>query len=97
MFWVKFHKEVEKDLKKLDNSSRELFVKTITKIRNSPELWKDLWNKGWIDLSGYKKMYFDGKKKRIVYKVQEKEIIVYVISVWKREDMDVYREAFKRK
>ena len=97
MYKAIFHKDVEKDLSKLDHGSRALFLKTLAKILHSPELWKDLWNKGWIDLSGYKKMYFDGKKKRIVYKVQEQEIIVYVISVGKREDMDVYREAFKRK
>ncbi|OIP53573.1 hypothetical protein AUK10_02280 [Candidatus Gracilibacteria bacterium CG2_30_37_12] len=97
MYSVKFHKEVEKDLEKLDATSRILFTKTLGKILQSPELGKDLRNTGGIDLSGYKKMYFDGKKKRIVYKVKEKEVIVYIISVGKREKMDVYKEAFKRK
>lgn len=97
MYSVKFHKEVEEDLEKLDKTSRVLFIKTLRKICQSPELWKDLRNTWGIDLSGYKKMYFDGKKKRIVYKIQEQEVIVYVISVGKREKMDVYKEAFKRK
>lgn len=97
MYSVKFYKEVEKDLEKLDKTSRELFIKTFRKICQSPELWKDLRNTWGIDLSRYKKIYFDGKKKRIVYKIQEQEVIVYVISVGKREKMDVYKEAFKRK
>ncbi len=38
MYTVKFHKEVEKDLEKLNKTSRELFIKTLRKICQSPEL-----------------------------------------------------------
>ena len=38
MYSVKFHKEVEKDLEKMDTTSRELFAKMLQKILQSPEL-----------------------------------------------------------
>jgi mRNA interferase RelE/StbE len=83
-------------LKKIDKSVLIFFEKALKKIQKSPELWKKLWNKQWIDLSGYNKIYFASKKYRIVYKVDNNEIKVYVVSVWKRENMNVYRQAFER-
>lgn len=96
MYTYKFHKKVEKDLGKLDSDSRALFTKSLKKILSNPEIWKDLWNKWWFNLSWYKKLYFDRKKKRIVYKIIKNEIRIYIISVWERDDMSVYKEAFSR-
>jgi len=39
-------------------------------------------------------IYFDRKKKRIVYKIIKNEIRIYIISVWERDDLSVYKEAF---
>ena len=41
-------------------------------------------------------MYADNKKIRIVYKIIETKIIVEVVSVGKREDMQVYKKASQR-
>lgn len=96
MYKIKFHKDIRIDLKKLDKSVLTLFEKALKKIWKSPELWKELWNKQGIDLSWYKKIYFASKKYRIVYKIDNNQIKIYVVSVWKRENMNVYKQAFER-
>jgi len=91
-----FHEKVENDLKKLDNSILILFEKKLRQILNNPHIWIDLWNKLWIDLSWFKKVYFANKKYRIVYKIVDDKLYIYVISIWKREDFKVYKEAYRR-
>jgi len=61
-----------------------------------PGLGAQLGNKMGIDLSGYRKIYVDKKKIRIVYKIVEERIVVQIISVGKREGMQVYQNAAKR-
>jgi mRNA interferase RelE/StbE len=49
-----------------------------------------------IDLSGLRKIYIDNKKVRIVYKIIEDKIKIFVVAVGKREDMEVYKKASSR-
>jgi len=93
---VLFHKNIEKDLRKLDKSILIFFEKKLKQIIKNPKIWIDLWNKLWIDLSWFKKVYFANKKYRIVYKIEKEKILVYIISVWKRENLKVYKEAYRR-
>ena len=96
MYKLKLHKNIEKDLNKIDNSILILFEKKLKQILKSPELGIKLWNKNWLDLTWYHKIYFANKKYRIVYKIEKKEIYIYVVSVWKREKMKVYKTALER-
>jgi len=96
MYDFKFYEEAEKDLSKLNNSVKKLFAKKLSQIILNPEIGKDLGNKNNFNLSGLKKVYFDNKKYRIVYEIKEKEIIIYIIAVGKRENMKVYKEAANR-
>ena len=96
MYKLKIHKSVESDLKKLDKITLKKFEKKLKQILIYPELWKDLWNKNWINLSWYKKVYFDNKKYRIVYKIEKNELFIYIVSVWKRDNMQVYKMALQR-
>lgn len=91
-----FHKKVEHDLEKLDTSILNLFEKKLKQILLDPNLWIDLWNKLGINLCWFKKIYFANKKYRIVYKILKEEITVYIISIGKREDMKVYKDAYSR-
>ncbi|MDD3301998.1 MAG: type II toxin-antitoxin system RelE/ParE family toxin [Candidatus Gracilibacteria bacterium] len=91
-----FHKKVEDDLKKLDTSILNLFEKKLKQVLIDPSLGVDLGSKLGINLCGFKKIYFANKKYRIVYKVLKEEITVYIISIGKREDMKVYKDAYKR-
>jgi mRNA interferase RelE/StbE len=88
--------EVEDDLSKLSHAQRVLVFKQFKKLQTSPELGKDLGNKAGYNLSGCKKLYVDKKKIRIVYRIVDNEILVEVIVVGKREDMEVYDKANKR-
>jgi len=96
MYKLRLHKNIESDLKKLDKSILNIFEKKLKQIIKSPELGKNLWNKNWLDLTWYKKIYFWNQKYRIVYKVEKKEIQIYLVSVWKRDKMTVYKTALER-
>lgn len=88
--------EIEKDLSKLSSSQKTLVYKQFKKLQTSPELGQLLGNKAGYDLSGLRKMYVDKKKVCIVYRIIDEEIVVEVVAVGKRDDMDVYRKAGER-
>ena len=88
--------EAHEDLAEFSNRERILVYKQFKKIQKSPELGTLLGNKNGYDLSGCRKMYADNKKIRTVYKIVEERIIVEVIAVGKRNEMEVYKKASKR-
>ena len=96
MYDYKFHPEAEKELAKLNRSVQILFTKTLKKILKSPELGLDLGHKNNFNLTGLKKVYFDHKRYRIVYRVVDEEVLIYLIAIGKRENMDVYKKASER-
>ncbi len=98
MSWYKiiFHKLVESDLEKIDKSILIFFEKKLKQIIINPEIWIDLWNKLWFDLTWFKKVYFANKKFRIVYKIDKNDIYIYIVSVWKRDNFKVYKDAHCR-
>ena len=96
MYNFKFHPDAKKELKKLNNAVQILFTKKLKQIINSPEIGLDLGNKNNLNLSGFKKVYFNNRKHRIVYEIIENEILIHVIAVGKREEMAVYKKANSR-
>jgi mRNA interferase RelE/StbE len=94
---ILFHPEAKKELDFLDGSTRLLVLKQINKLTISPELGDALGNIAGMDLSGYRKMYVNKKKIRIVYKIIEKRIEVFIIAISNREKSKVYELASKRK
>jgi len=97
MYEIKYHPFVEQDLKKLNNSVRIEVFKKIKKIQISPELGEALGNKNGLNLAGLKKMYVAKKQIRIVYEVVNKIVVVKVLAIGKREGMEVYLEADRRR
>ncbi len=93
---VIFHIEAQKELDSLDNSVRIIVLKQILKIRENPEIGHILGNKAGMDLSKFRKMYAFKKKIRIVYEIINEELIVYIISIGKREKGKVYEDSFRR-
>jgi len=93
---VKFHPDAVKDLQKLDHRVKLLVFKQINKLAAKPLLGHDLGQKHGIDLSGYKKVYADKKRIRIVYKVIEEMVLIKIIAVGKREGLKVYKKAGER-
>lgn len=97
MYELKYHPLIEKDLKQLNNSVRIEVFKKILKIQKSPELGEALGNKNGMNLSGLKKMYVAKKQIRIVYEIIENLVVIKVLAIGKREDMEVYKEAVSRR
>jgi len=91
-----FHKDAAKELGDLDGRERIAVLKQLKKIKENPELGEELGNKAGFNLTGYRKIYVDKKRIRIVYRIIEYRLLVYVISIGKRENMDVYRKANSR-
>lgn len=94
---ILFHPEAKKELDLLAGSNRILVLKQIKKLSESPELGDALGNIAGLDLSGYRKMYANKKQIRIVYKIIEKRIEVFIIAISNREKSKVYELASKRK
>lgn len=94
---ILFHPKARKEFDQLDGSVRKVVRKQIEKLQSTPTLGERLGNKAGLDLTGYRKMYAYKKKIRVVYRIIEGKLLIFVISIGAREDMIVYREAEKRK
>jgi len=93
---VLFHPEAEKELHSLNGRVKILVLKQIKKICNNPEYGDDLGNKHGFNLTGYRKMYVDNKKIRIIYKFDKNEILIKIIAIGNRQELEVYKNADKR-
>ena len=96
MYEIVFHEDVDKDFKELGHAVTQLVFKKLKKISENPIVGVDLGNRANLNLAGYKKVYVDKKKVRIVYKIIEDKIVIYVVAVGKRDDMEVYQKASER-
>ena len=97
MYEIKYHPLIEKDLKQLNNSILIEVFKKIKKIQKSPELGELLGNKNGMNLTGLRKMYVAKKQIRIVYEVIENIVLIKVLAIGKREDMEVYKQVAQRR
>lgn len=95
-FKIIFHPDAAREISELDNRQKLLVLKQIKKLSLIPGNGKKLGNKQGLDLTGYRKMYADRKKIRIVYKIVEKKILVQIIAIGKRDNIKVYKKAANR-
>jgi len=93
MYDFEFHPEAKEELKNLNNSIQLLFTKKLKQVLNTPEIGIKLGNKNNLNLTDFKKVYFNNKKHRIVYEIIEDKIMIYIVAVGKREEMDVYKKV----
>ena len=93
MYSLKLHDKVYDDLKVLDNGLVIKVFKKLKQIQQSPQIGENLGNKNGMNLSGFKKVYIDKKRVRIVFEVQDDILTVYTIAVGQRDDMEVYKKA----
>ena len=96
MYEVIFHEDANKDLKELGHSTTTLVLKKIQKIANNPFIGEALGNQANNALAGYLKVYVDSKRVRIVYKVEDEKIEIFIVAVGKRDKMKVYKKASTR-
>lgn len=96
MYSIEYHPDLEQDFKELGHSISILVFKKLKKIAENPIIGVELGNKANMNLAGFKKVYVDKKRVRIVYKIIEDRVVVYVVAVGKRDDMEVYQKASER-
>ena len=92
IYSLEFHPKALKEWKSLNQSIKEQLQKKLKKRLQKPKVIKD-------KLSGFENVYKIKLKTvgyRLAYEVKESEIVVYVISVGKRENNKVY-DALKER
>lgn len=95
IYEIVFHPEAWEDLKKLDNSVKIKVLKQIKKLSLLPELGEKLGKKYGLNLTGFRKLYVNKKQIRIVYRVDETIIQVFIIGIGKRES-EIYIKSAER-
>ena len=94
---IEFIPEAVNDYESLDGSIKKLANEKIDKLEENPFLGEALGNKNNINLTGYYKLYFAGKKYRIIYQIVKKKIeIIELWGVGKRDKMEIYKTIKKR-
>ncbi len=96
MYDIRYHELIEDDFKRLGHSLSIKVFKKIQQIAQNPNIDKELGNKANLNLTGFYKVYVDNKRVRIVYKINDDKIEIFIIAVGKRDDMEVYKKASKR-
>ncbi|OCL86557.1 type II toxin-antitoxin system RelE family toxin [Arcobacter porcinus] len=96
MYSLKLHDKVYDDLKVLDKALVIKVFKKLKQIQQSPKIGENLGNKNGMNLSGFKKVYLDKKRVRIVFEVHDSILTIYTIAIGQRDDMEVYKKAFDR-
>ena len=94
---VLLHPEAAREFAELDGSLRKVVTKKIRAIGENPSIGLPLGNEANLELAGLYKVYVDKKRIRIVYEIRETEIMVFIFAIGKREEMEVYRDADRRR
>ena len=99
---VVFLPEMEKDLRKLDGSQRNLVFKAIKKVQTNPlpvsesGYGKPLGSGNETDLTGLLKIKLSAAGLRIVYKLIRTETEMLIVVIGARADNEVYEIAQNR-
>lgn len=93
IYRLKFMPEALEEWQRLDNSVRELFRKALQKRLVQPHLpGSELYG----DLRYCYKIKLRKQGFRLVYTVEDDQLVVLVLAVDKREDLAAYRSAILR-
>jgi mRNA interferase RelE/StbE len=88
--------EAANDFREQDGSIKKTIAKQLKKLEESPHLGQPLGNMHGFDLTGYYKLYAVKKSIRIVYRIIENEVVVEVVGIGKRADLEVYADVAQR-
>jgi mRNA interferase RelE/StbE len=87
-----FKEQALEEWNKLDQTVREQFAKKLRTLKENPRIDS-------ARLSGLKNCYKIKLRKagyRLVYEVREKEVVILIVAIGKRERNEVYKTAAKR-
>ena len=88
--------EAANDFRGLDGSIKRVVAKQLKKLEASPHLGAPLGSRAGFDLAGYYKLYAMNKAIRIVYRIIDDEVVVEVVGIGRRADLEVYAEVARR-
>lgn len=92
MAWrVELTEDAERDFAALDGSLRRLARKKLAQLEENPTIGEKLHNRPGCDLRGYYKLYFNGTRYRIVYRMENDVLVVMIIGIGKRAHGAVYK------
>ena len=92
IYKIKFTPISQKEWKKIDSNVKSYFKKKLEKIIYNPRISKN-------KISGYNNIYkikLRSSGFRLAYEVKDKEIVILVLSVSKRENNKVYNNLRDR-
>lgn len=87
-----FKEQALEEWNNLDQTIREQFAKKLRTLKENPRIDS-------ARLSGLKNCYKIKLRKagyRLVYEVREKEVVILIVAIGKRERNEVYKTAAKR-
>lgn len=93
IFDIEFDERALKEWHKLDKTIREQFKKKLEQLQHNPYIES---SRLYGDLANCYKIKLRSSGFRLVYQVIDKEIVILVIAVGKREDKKVYNKATSR-
>ena len=92
MVWrIELTEDAERDFTALDGSLRKLARKKLAKLQENPNIGEKLHNHPGCDLRGYYKLYFNGTRYRIVYRIEDDVLVILIIGIGQRAHGAVYR------
>ncbi|MBD1226601.1 type II toxin-antitoxin system RelE family toxin [Xenorhabdus griffiniae] len=92
-FSIDFDERALKEWQKLDKSIREQFKKKLKKLQENPYIESARLHG---ELAGCFKIKLRSSGYRLVYQVIDKEIVIWVIAVGKRDKSKSYKSATER-
>jgi len=98
VYKLEFFSEIEDDLNALSDEIYDEVVSYFEKLKQEPFAYsKPLYDQDSIDLKGYRKVYLANATYRIIIKINKGiAYIVQIVAVGKREEKEVYIDAFQR-
>jgi mRNA interferase RelE/StbE len=93
---IELTKSAAEDFKKLDGSIKMLVAKQLKALEKNPFKGEMLGNKAGIDLTGYYKLYVHKKQVRIVYQVINDKLVVLIVGIGKRDNLEVYADVLNK-
>jgi mRNA interferase RelE/StbE len=93
---VKLLPGAQEDFEGLDGSVQKQALKQLGKLKEKPEVGKELGERAGMDLTGYHSIRFAKGKYRIVYQILKDRAEVDVWAIGKREREEVYRAVASR-
>lgn len=90
---IKVHDDFKADLAKLSQSVQDQLYKKLKKVQENPHLPKNQLGGG---LSSCYKIKLLKAGVRLVYQVIDNEVVILLVTVGKRSNNEVYKEALAR-